>query len=246
MRASCLAIVIVLAPAASAQDTPRAIVEKAIQAQGGADKVAKLRTMRIKAEGTTNLVPGQADLPFTVEDVWRMPDRYKSTTTITLAGMPLTQALALVGDTGWIQFNNQTQDLPKPALDEAREQKYAEDFDRLGFLDDKSVELSAIGEAQVDGKPALGVLLKSKGHREVKLYFDKASGLLVKRAHPVVSPATGMESMQEVVFGDYQEKDGVKHYRKLTAYRDGKKVIDVKVKEIELLDKVDDKVFAKP
>ena len=49
-----------------------------------------------------------------------------------------------------------------------------------------------------------------------------------------------------MVFGDYQEKDGLKHYKTITAYRDGKKLIEAKVMEIEFLKRLDAKVFAKP
>src|SRR5438445_725224 len=83
-------------------------------------------------------------------------------------------------------------------------------FGRLGFVKEKGVELSSLAETKVDGKPAVGVVVKSKGHRDVKLYFDKASGLLVKREHPVVDPSTGKEVVQEVLFRDYQDKDGLK------------------------------------
>jgi len=34
--------------------------------------------MRIKVDGTTDLVPGQPNLPFTIEDTWQMPHRYKT------------------------------------------------------------------------------------------------------------------------------------------------------------------------
>ena len=59
-------------------------------------------------------------------------------------------------------------------------------------------------------------------------------------------PVAGKEVTQEVVFGDYSEKDGVKHYRKITALRDGKKLFEGVVTELEFFDKLDDKVFAKP
>src|SRR5262245_11479191 len=228
------------------RDGARAIVEKAIQAQGGQAKVAKLRTMRIKVEGTTDLVPGQPNLPFAIEDIWQMPSRYKSSTTFQLQGKKFTQTQVIDGDKGWIQINGQVQDMPKEALAEMKEQKYAEDLDRLGFLSDKGIELSMLAEIKVDGKPALGVLVKSKGHRDVKLYFDKANGLLVKREQRVLDPSSNKEIRQEVVFSDYQEKDGLKHYKKIVALRDGKKLLDAKVTDLEFFEKLDAKVFAKP
>src|SRR5262249_6808423 len=239
----CLIIFVSLA---CGQDKPRAIVERAINAQGGEAKIAKLRTMRIKVEGNTDLIPGQPNFPITVEDIWKMPNRYKSTSTFQLMGNAVTQTQAIDGDTGWAQFNGQTTDQPKEALAEMKEQKYAEDLDRLGFMKEEGIELSALEETKVNEKPAAGVLGKSKGHRDVKLYFDKYSGLLVKRQHNVLDPTGRKEVSQEVLFGDFQEKDGVKHYRKIIAFRDGKKWFEGKVTELEFFEKLDDREFARP
>jgi len=236
----------VSAALAFGQDKPRAIIERAIQAQGGEAKIAKLRIMRIKVEGTTDLIPGKPNSPITIEDTWQMPRRYKTSSSFQFMGNAVTQTQAMDGDTGWAQFNGQTQALPKEALAEMKEQKYAEDLDRLSFLNEKGIELSALDETKVDGKPAVGVLVKSKGHRDVKLFFDKSNGLLVRRQQNVLDPTSGKEVSQEVVFSDFQDKDGVKHYRKIAAFRDGKKIIDAKVSELEFFDKLEDKVFARP
>jgi hypothetical protein len=237
---------LLFATGAFAQDEARAIVEKAIQAQGGEANVAKLRTMRIKVEGTAALIPGQPDLPFTIEDTWQMPTRYKTTSTFQLTGRKLIQTQVIDGDRGWIRIDGQTQDLPKEAITEMSEQKYAEDLDRLAFLKGRGIQLSALDEIKVDGRPAVGIIVKSAGHRDVKLYFDVASGLLVKREHRVLDPSSGAEVRQEVVFGDYQTKDGLKHYKKITAYRDGQKVLEAKVTEIEFFKNLDEKMFARP
>jgi hypothetical protein len=246
MRATALFFALIVAVPAAADDKARALIENAIKAQGGPEKVAKLRTMRIKAEGTTDLIPGQPATPFTIEDVWQMPDKYRTSVTFTLMGMKVTQIQVLDGDKGWMQASGQVIDLPKDAVAEMREQKYAEDLDRFGFLKDTDKELSMLEGAEVDGKPAVGVRVKSKGHRDVTLYFDKGTGLLVKRAQAVLDPVSGKEVKQEVVFGDYADKSGVKHYKTITAFRDGKKVIEAKVTAVEFLDKVDPKLFAKP
>jgi hypothetical protein len=233
------------AASACAQANARTVIERAIEAQGGEAKVAQLRTMRIKVEGSAELIPGQP-MALVVEDIWQMPDRYKSTSILSLGGRKVTQTQTIDGDKGWIQVDGMVQDMPKDALAEMKEQKYAEDLDRISFLKDTGMELSLLDEVKVSGSPAAGVLVKSKGHRDVKLYFDKETGLLLKREHSVLDPASGKMAVQEVVFGDYQEKDGLKHYKAITAYRDGKKLIEAKVTEIELLQKLDEKVFAKP
>src|SRR5262249_43047487 len=144
MKSISLIGLLLFASLAIGQDNPRAIIERAIQAQGGEAKIAKLRIMRIKVEGTTDLIPGQPNFPITVEDIWKMPSRYKSTSTFQLMGNAVTQIQTIDGDAGWGQFNGQTQDLSKEDLREMREQKYAEDLDRLGFLNEKGIELSGL------------------------------------------------------------------------------------------------------
>jgi len=246
MRLLSLAVLFICTPALLADDKARVLVENAIKAHGGEVAVAKLRSMRIKAEGTMEVVGGQPATAFTIEDIWQIPDKYRTTFNYTAMGKKVNQTQVIDGDTGWMAVNGQALAMPKAAVAEMREQKYAEDLDRLGFLKDKDVELSLLDEVKVNGKPAAGIRVKSKAHREVKLYFDKASGLLAKREHPVLDPATSKEVTQEVVFADYEDKDGVKHYKTITAYRAGKKIIDAKVTAIEFLDKVDPKLFAKP
>src|SRR5438309_11211694 len=91
--------------AAFGEDAPRAIVEKAIQAQGGEAKIAKLRTMRIKVKGTTDLIPGQPNLPFTIEDTWQMPNQYKTSFSLELMGQKAVQTQVIDGDKGWIQIS---------------------------------------------------------------------------------------------------------------------------------------------
>jgi hypothetical protein len=243
-----LAVVAILATglAAAADDKARAVVERAIKAHGGEDNLKKLRAVRIKVEGTMTLAPGQPALAFTLEDTWQMPGRYRSSSRFRLMDMDITQTQVIDGETGWAQVNGRTQDMPKEALAEMREQKYAEDFDRLGFLGDKALEFSALDEAKVNGQPAAVVRVQAKGHRDVKLYFDTANGLLVKRDHDVQDPATGDLVTQEVVFADFRDKGGTQHWTTITVLRAGKKVIEAKLKELEFLDKVDPKVFAKP
>ena len=92
----------------------------------------------------------------------------------------------------------------------------------------------------------MGVAIKSKGHRRVTLYFETDSGLLVKREQTLLDPSVGKEVLQEVIFSDYREQDGLKHYRQILALRDGKKMVQAKVTRLLFFEALDDKVFAKP
>ena len=105
--------------------------------------------------------------------------------------------------------------------------------------------LAPLAEAKVAGRPAVGVKVSSKGHRDVSLYFDKATGLCVKRAHRILD-SSGKEVLQEVVFSDFKDVDGVKHFQKITAFRNGQKMIEGEVTELKFFDKLEEKLFAKP
>jgi hypothetical protein len=192
------------------------------------------------------LAAGQPAIAFKIEDVWQMPDKYRTSSSFKFMDKDITQTQVIDGEKGWSQVNDRAEDMPKEAVAEMRAQKYAEDLDRLGFLSDKAFELSLLDEAKVNGQPAEVVLVKKKGQRDVKLYFDRATGLLARREHDVQDPATGNLVTQEVIFADFRAKDGVQHWTTITVFRAGKKVIEAKVKEIEFLDRVDAKVFAKP
>ena len=242
------AVCFLLAPGASlyGQDGARAIIEKAIQAQGGDKQVSKLRIMRIKVEGKIDVGPGLKNLPFVIEDTWQMPGQYKTTQRIQLKkDLAYAHTIVIDGDKGWKRVDGNVSDLSKQELAEFRDQKQGEDLDRLGFLNDKGRELSLLDEIKSEGKPAVGVLVKTKAQRDVKLYFDKSSGLLVKRERRIGGPA-GKEVLQEVFFRDYQEKDGVKHYRKILGLQNGQRVVEGTVTELEFFDKLDPKMFAKP
>jgi hypothetical protein len=238
--ATCLASTNLL----HADDKPQAVIEKAITALGGADRIARLRTMRIKVQGKMDLIPGAPEMPFTLEDTWHMPDQYKSTITFQSGGTNVATTRVIDGDKGWVQVMGKIQDMPKEGLAEMKEQKYAEDLDRLGFLKEKGFDLSLLKEIKIEDKVAVGVLVKAKDHRDVQLYFDKETGLLIKRENKL--EVAGKEISQEVFFSDYQQNDGLKHYRKIVAHHNGKKIIEAKVLELEFFDKLDAKVFGKP
>ncbi len=98
----------------------------------------------------------------------------------------------------------------------------------------------------VDGQPTVGIKISREGHRDVELYFDKSTGLLLKRKQAVLDPASGMEIAQEVIFSNYEDVDGVKHWKKIVAYRGGKKLLEGDVTEIEFLEEIDEAEFAAP
>ena len=245
MRLLCLVFVTgwFLTPKIFAEDAARAIVEKAIKAHGGPQNLAKLRVMRFKASGKI-LVPGSPDRPVVIERHWQTPDRYKSSIHYAALGKQTDLVRVLNGDQAWLQvdYNDRVRPMDKVSRTELEEQKYAEGLDRLEFLNEKGIKLSRLKRIEVQGQPAVGVLVKSKGHWDVKLYFDADTGLLVKRER--IKTKGGF--IEDAEFGDYRKVDGIPRYRTLTISQNGKKFMELNEVQFEFPDKFDPKVFAKP
>ncbi len=240
----CLAA-LALAYKAEAPSDPWAIVDRAIKQHGGPQKVAKLKSAQIKVTGTLT-EPSVGAIPITLTDSWRLPEKYRTENQLEVNGMKMTRVMTLNGDKGWVALNGSFQEMDKASFEELKEQVYAESLDKLFPLLERSrFQLSTLGETEIDAHKAIGVKASAAGHRDVRLYFDEATGLLVKRAEQIKSDA-GKDVLREVVFSGHKPVEGVQFPTKIVGYFDGKKVLEGTVTEIKPLAKLDDALFTKP
>jgi hypothetical protein len=185
-------------------DEPRAVIDRAMKAMGGEAKLAQLQAVQTKIKGTLHAAGG---LPFTADTFSQPPDQYKHAMQYDRGGTLSTQIQVYSGDNVWIRVNDQLRALDPELTAALKKSRYAERLTTLAILKDKSYELTAAGEEQVNGKPATAIKVKAKGQPEVTLYFDKASGLLVKTAHRQLDPSSRQEILQESFYSDYREPD---------------------------------------
>jgi hypothetical protein len=233
-----------------ASDTVRAddkevadLIDKAIKAHGGADKLTKEQPTRSKGKGTLELGGG---LSMTQETVLQ-GGKFKETLILDVNGQEVVVTTVYDGAKAWIKAANQdTMELDGKLLEAIKEASYATRVGRLVFLKDKAVQMSALGEIKIDDKPAVGVKVSSKGHRDVDMFFDKKSGLLVKVVKQVYDAMKMEEVTEERFISEYQEADGVKVPKKVLLHRDGKKFMEMEILEIKHPEKIDDSEFAKP
>src|SRR6266852_3797830 len=142
---------------AQAQDEAKALVERAIKAQGGEAKVAKLKVMSIKVKGKMTF-PGFGEIDFLIDDTWQMPAQYKSVVRLTHDGQDVEFTKVVNGDMGWISsWMGIVQPMTKEYLAEIKEQTYAEELERFGFLQDNRYCLSTTKDSIFVDKPAVGV-----------------------------------------------------------------------------------------
>jgi hypothetical protein len=112
------------------------------------------------------------------------------------------------------------------------------------LLKDQRFALSALGETKLNDRPALGVKVSAKERRDVDLYFDKETGLLVKSVAKVVLRM--QETDQEIRYSGYKDVEGLKWPMKAVQYRNGNKYAETEITELKFLEKGDDSVFSVP
>jgi hypothetical protein len=246
MRHGLSATIVLLAAvsAVPAQDAARAIIERAAQAHGGLERLGKLRADRIQVKG--NIIVDGKETPFTGEVTVQLPTQFKNVLTLTTPKGRTTIVQILNGDKVFVTLDGQPRPVEPSAIAETREKFAINRAIRLApLLMERNYELTALGEVKVGDRPALGVRVAAKGRRELKLYFDKETHLLVKSEH-LLDGADGKELKEEVFYGDFRDLGGYKRPLKLAAYRDGKKVMDAEITDVKYFERIDDAEFAKP
>ena len=223
----------------------RAIIEKAIQAQGGEEKLAQFKAGQWKGRGVLSM-NGQ-NLPMTVETVFQIPDKYKSAMRFIVQGKEVAGVQVVDGDKAWMTGQGQTMPLEGELLKALKEELYSQNVEMLvPLLREKGYTLTKLKEIEVDGKPAVGVRVASSGHKDIELYFDRDSTLPVRTVRSTIDAATLKEATAEVLYSSIKETDGIKWPSRVVINQDGKKFIEVEVTEFKKLDKVDPSEFAKP
>jgi hypothetical protein len=226
------------------QDTARAIIEKAVKAHGGQERLSRIRADQVQVKG--NLLVEGTQTPFVGETTVQLPGQFKNVIRLMTPKGQVTVVQILNGDKVLVTIDGQPQKLEAAALADIRETFQMNRAIRLvPLLTDRTYELGALAEIKVNDRPALGVRVTAKGRHELRLFFDKETSLLVKSEH-TIDAGEGKEVRQEVFYGDFRELGGYKRPVKLVALRDGKKVMEAELTDVKYFDKIDDAEFTKP
>jgi hypothetical protein len=219
-------------------EEPKEIIDKAIKAAGGEEKLAKFKAHTWSAKGTYY---GAGDgMPYTAEYAVQFPDKIR-------VEIKNVFTLVLNGDKGWMKMGENAEEMNADQLTEQKEQQHAGYVASLLPLKDKAYTLTALGDSKVGDRPVVGVKVSSKGHRDVNLYFDKDTNLLAKGEWTVKAMEEGgKEVAQETLYSDYKDVDGAKVPMKVALNRDGKKYVESENSDVKVAEKLDDSLFGKP
>ncbi len=224
-------------------DATQGVIERAIRAHGGLDRLSHLHADRVTTEGV--LIVQDNETPFRTETTVQLPNQFRNV--IHLLGERKTEFVNIVnGDKMYFTLDGQPQRVSDALAAELRETMQLNQAIRLvPLLTDKSYTLAPLGEVVIDDQPALGVKATAKGRRDLRLFFSKDTGLLIKTEH-TIDDGAGKEVVQEEMYSDFQDVEGYRRPMKVVVFRNGKRIMEAHVVGVDYLDKVDAAEFAKP
>jgi hypothetical protein len=251
MRRWILGIAVVFAAAGivAADEKAEAVVKKAIEAHGGADALNKYKAGRFNMKGQIPVMGTETE--FTGDIAYAIPGKAKVNIYLEVMGMKVTVSQILNGDKA--KRSVKVGDMTVPAGDEDKDENKVsaanQEAERLTpLLDAKRFTVKSGGEEDVNGKKADVVIATPKSvDKELKFYFDKESGLMVKAAHRGMAAGENgarSEVLQERYLSDYKKVNGIQVPMKVVLHHDGKKFMTANMSDYEILEKIDDKEFA--
>jgi hypothetical protein len=229
---------------AAADDAARAVIGKAVAAMDGAGKVSAAKAVRLTMKGTLYLEGGKAAV--TGEMLIAFPDKLRDRTDFDVQGQSFSFLRVYDGKTGRQLGAGEDKALEGEALDEVRKSLHSARVSMPApLLTDKEFELAALGDSRVGKADVVGVKVSRKGFPDVRLFFDKATFLLVKEEGEA-KDAEKNKVLSETFHSDYKDFGGVKVAVKQRVRHGGKPFLDVEVTAFELPEQVDPAEFRPP
>ena len=223
---------------------PTAVLDKAIKALGGEEKLKKVGAFSSKSKLSITFNGNSND--FSSHSTIEGLDHYRSEIEGDFGGNPFKGVTVFSGNKGWRKFGENKMDMDDDAVANEKRQVYLQVIPSLLIpLKGKGFKLEVVAEEKIGDKPAAGIKATGADGKDFTLYFDKESGLPVKSVAKVVG-FQGDEYTQETTYTDYKEFDGIKKATKSESKRDGEDFIKSETTEFKVLGKVDSKTFSEP
>jgi hypothetical protein len=233
---TCAAVAVLSLCASARADDPNAVIEKAVKALGGREKLEKIHAAEAKTKGTLNI--GGNESPLTAQTTSQGVDHYCLRFEGKFGGGDIKGATVIAGAKGWRKLGEEVMELDERTLKAEKWNLYIQLagsnptlLTRHGFKVVKA-DNGTVTAAGPDGK-------------EFTIIYDKDTGLPTKLTATVMG-FNGEEVKQETTYADYKDFGGIKRATKTESKRDGEPFLKQELLEFKVLDKVDPKTFEEP
>jgi hypothetical protein len=222
----------------------KAVIDKAVKALGGAEKLGACKATSWKAKGKINF--GGDDNEFKSQTTVQGMSHSRQEFEGEFGGNQIKGVTILAGDKGWRKLGDDASPLENEALANQKRVAYLQVVPAMVLpLTEQGFKIDAVADAKVGDKPAVEIKVTGPDGKDFQIYFDKESGLPVKLVAKVLGFQND-EFTQETTFADYKDFDGIKRATKVEMKRDGQKFLDQQLSDFKVLDKVDPKAFEEP
>jgi hypothetical protein len=201
----------------------KAMLAKASEAMGGAQKLAAVKDMT--EVDTVQIDPAAGGLKATQTELWVAPDKFRQDNVLPFGKVSTYSD----GKTGWIATPQGVQPVPPAQLTQVQFETF-----RIWF----SLLRSENAVAMPDGK----VQVSDKTGHSVVLTFDPATGLPATESYPAPDNPNGTVTE---TYSDWSESSGIKLPHKIVLTQDGHHYGDITVSEISLNKGITEELISK-
>jgi len=231
-----------VAQAAPSGQSVRDLIDRAVQAKGGLDKLRAVRT--VKAVATLTLVNGPTeqpvDLPTTT--LIRYPGEFR------LEAETPTGSLVQVFNNGEFWASDKLHGAyqsPAPYADEMRNNVQRDAINLLVALADGKVKATRIADVMFRDKPHPAIDVRGGTMKPVTLVLDPATGLIVAQRYELPTGPSAVAQAEEE-FLNYRNVDGLQVAFEAIVRRGGQTFVRRVVRTFEYNVPIDPALFTKP
>ncbi len=220
------------------------VLDKAIKALGGEEKLSKATALSWKTKGKLTIEGNENEVSTqsTVEGL----NHYNAVFEGEFNGNKFKGLVVLNGDKGWRRFGEQNMDMDEDAVKNEKRTIYLSVAPAtIVPLKSKDFKVTAAPDEKVGDKPAAVLKVTGPDGKDFTLSFDKESGLPVRMVAKVAG-WMGEEYVQDTTFSDFKVMDGIMRATKLSMKRDGEKFMEAEITDFKVLDKVPADTFTEP
>lgn len=188
-------------------------LNKAIEAHGGAERLARLSVCVQKLKGMLRDMPSEQELKTALPDRLRL-----SIQQTTPMGATVNSSLGLHKNKGWYAAHSNITDMDEDVVADVTGELHLRKVLALLPLREKEFDLKPAPGVDVEGMPTFGIRALHKVWPAVNLYFDQKSSLLARSAGRFSE--AGVVSMREITFTEYMTFDSIQLPTKIAETRD--------------------------
>ncbi|HIF01005.1 MAG TPA: hypothetical protein EYG03_09690 [Planctomycetes bacterium] len=231
-------------PLCAADDAAKAqkLIDRAIKEIGGNEALEKSRNTIMEDNGTYY---GMGDgLPYKGRYVYRYGN--SGSYRMEVVGIFVQ---VLDGDKGWTSMMGDTKDIEGEALKVVKQSWF------IGYVvtllplqkPDQAFSLNMAKPETIEGEECDGITVDHEQMPTLTIHFGRKTGLIKKTKYVAKVAELGyQEAVEEAIFQQYTEFDGVMSVTKFTSLRDGKKFIEANFSDLKFPDTIDESEFKKP